>query len=257
MGQFETDETFESVGQYMHDQSIVDIDPKAELLLVRHLHRVDFLQALYQRPAVQQTSALSEQLCHQSKDKLHCFSCFFASRLPGSLEHLRRVLKRVSVDAYPRNDDHHHAWALLTALLLDSTRPRAPAIEVVAPRPRAPAIVPAPRREGAPRRDRRARRSHAALPLRARELAVDGGDAAQDVLRQLARDLGHVLRDGGAQEVDEAGMPRACLGLWWCFLVLLLRARHARRQKKKKPNCFPATKDRAAVLIRTKQSKNG
>jgi hypothetical protein len=46
-----------SVEQYMHDQSIVDIDPKAELLLVRHLHRVDFLEALYQRPALQQTSA--------------------------------------------------------------------------------------------------------------------------------------------------------------------------------------------------------
>lgn len=217
----------------MHDQSIVDIDPKAELLLVRHLHRVDFLQALYQRPACVQTTLPSVQ--RQTPLLL-----LASLRLPGSLEHLRRVLKRVSVDAYPRNDDHH-AWALLT--------------EVVAPRPRAPAIVPAPRREGAPRRDRRARRSHAAL-LRARELAVDGGDAAQDVLRQLARDLGHVLRDGGAQEVDEAGMPRACLGLWWCFLVLLLRARHARRQKKK-PNCFPATKDRAAVLIRTKQSKNG
>lgn len=115
--------------------------------------------------------------------------------------------------------ENHHPTVPPTAPAGRSVRVRGRSRVGVVVAPRAPATdgVLLLEGEGARRgRDRERRRERRRLGPRlllllrqrpARELAVDGGDAPQYVLRELARDLRHVLSDRGAQEVGQAGPP--------------------------------------------------
>jgi len=113
------------------------------------------------------TTGLKEQF----KGKFHWFSCFLW--LPDSLKHFWGIIKLVSINAYPRDDNH--AYVLFTTLFLKSTR--AWAIKVV---PRAPTIITAPRRKSTWRWNRRTWWGHAfcALRFRAWKFAVDSSNAA-------------------------------------------------------------------------------
>jgi hypothetical protein len=109
--------------------------------------------------------------CVIFKGKFHWFSCFLW--LPDSLKHFWGIIKLVSINAYPRDDNQ--AYVLFITLFLKSTR--AWAIKVV---PRAPTIISAPRRKSTWRWNRRTWWSHAfcALRFRAWKFAVDSSNAA-------------------------------------------------------------------------------
>lgn len=201
----------------MHNQGIVDVDPETELLFMCHLSRINLLQPFDQRSTGSQNTTCNLIKHFPIPMVLILFFFFLHGCLPDSVQHFAGILKLLLVYMYPW--ENHHPTVPPTAPAGRSVRVRGRSRVGVVVAPRAPATdgVLLLEGEGARRgRDRERRRERRRLGPRlllllrqrpARELAVDGGDAPQYVLRELARDLRHVLSDRGAQEVGQAGPP--------------------------------------------------
>lgn len=83
----------------MHDQSIVDVNPKTELLFMCHLCRINLLQPFYQRPG------------HKIPPINQAFPLPICSNLshgclPDSIQHFRGIIKFVSINMYPWENYH-------------------------------------------------------------------------------------------------------------------------------------------------------
>lgn len=92
----------------MHNQSIVDVNPKTELLFMCHLCRIDLLQPFYQRSGTQNTTYKSSIFPFPLLIFLH--GC-----LPDSIQHFTGIIKFVFIYMYLW--ENYHATVLPIILI--------------------------------------------------------------------------------------------------------------------------------------------